>query len=217
MVINKAYSLLVSGSRPIPEKFCKYRTYGKLDTSSDLLEEISEHNTDPYLRAYLADYIIELSKRSSLYRYLNDLDRYNTYDTKTNEIVPGVTGIPSKFIPELSNTYPELCVAVVNIGEDSITYMCNGVFFTKPCTSIGGDNISFPVHDIQVILTKNSYDVSFVVESRVYGKLPKKSSVRKHSSCLESVVRDSIDYEYPPDIAAAVCMELIVESRYAGV
>ena len=217
MIINKAYSLLVYGSRPIPAEFCKYRTYGKLSTSSELIDEISDHNTDPYLRAYLADYIIELSKRSSLYSYLKTTDKHNTYDSVTSGIVPGVAGIPNTCVPRLSNTFPELCVDITSIGEDSVTYLCNGAVFTKSCSNVGSGNISFQVHDIQVILPKTSYDVSFVVSSAVSGKLPKETSVRNHSSCLEKHIRDNIDYSYPPDIAAAVCLEVITESGYAGV
>lgn len=74
-MINKLYSLLVSGCNTIPKDFSMYRKYTVISSTIDGVPTY----TDPCKRALWANYIIELAKVSDLFEEILNADPSNSY------------------------------------------------------------------------------------------------------------------------------------------
>lgn len=196
-MVNKLYSILVTGCSNIPESFAMYRKNSSLQR---IVEGVPDY-TDPYRRSLWANYMIELSKSSVIYSKISELDPINTYRTKPAPLKFEVSATGFS-VGKLSMYYPILHIDG-HVEDNTFIYSCNNAgsnFVTIPDTRII-ETLGF-----ELLLSKDAKVVNGYIENpAVTIQAPEKDIIHKAHNVLKDVYQH-LDTENPCDTAAAFCL-----------
>lgn len=200
---NKLYSLLVSGYK-INVDTLGYRMH------TPLPEKISGVFThvDGTTQSMWANYMIELSKLSDLYKYLNKLDKSNTYSQHPVYIfdTPEVAGCR---VLKMPNNMVLVDISATVQG-DTVLYTINGndgvsVMNTLRIVDIAGTSL-------YIEPDQSSISATFMNKSVVL-RMPAESDIMGMLSCVPKDIRDLADMRSPYDRSCLYCIAIL--TRYS--
>lgn len=197
-MINKLYSILVSGVHNIPEDFPMWRKYTEMSKVSALIPIYS----DPYRRSLWANALIELSKYSKIYPEIEKLDPQNTYRTSPvciarHTVSDGISVI------KLSDDYPVLDINI-DVSGDSAMYSYNG---GSPMICNLGDDRRIEVNGFILQIDKDKAS-AYITNPSVALNVPDKKSISRIFSDLNDI-NSEVDIDHPWDRAALFCIYLL--------
>lgn len=209
-MINKLYSLLVSGADAIPQDWAYYRKYYEVECdASGMLKD-----NDPYLRSMWANYIIELARLSPLYAEVNKLDRRNTYN-KTPRGAKYVCHSNGCIIIDHSPTYPVLKDKFTVNSDGNDLYASPEGHPDKLIMLVDG-KINYNGNIIHIgHPEKLPYSCSVeIVHKSVILPIPTNSQVNSLLSYIPKDIQAEMDMDSTYDRAAAFCIALL--NKYKG-
>lgn len=204
-MINKLYSILVSGCNVIPNNFSLYRKYNDIRVD---IPEIPKYK-DPYRRSLWANYMIGISRTSDLYECIQELDPTNSYDVCT-ERLPYICDTKNADILVRSDLYPVLKLSG-DVQDSVVTYTYNGVgpimsdITTNRTIDILGYKISLPKDDGQFNINISNPAVSV--------DIPTVDAINKNIHYVSDLAKN-IDINDAWDRAAIFCVYAL--RRYNG-
>ena len=199
-MINKLFSLLMSGTNSLDMSWYAYRRYTPMLSHSDRIPTY----TDPYKRSVWANYIIELAKCSPMYREILKYDPTNTYaDTKE---APD----PHVSTSNCSITAMNMISPIVSIDvtvEDGMAYINNGGNVSVAPIS---DN-KFNTVGITVTVPTGTTQCSVnIVNPTIGAVLPDDRIVKSLLVTIPDSIRKYIDIEKPHDKALVYCLGILI-------
>ena len=198
-MINKLYSILVSGSDPVPESWFAYRRYTRI---SNRYHGIPSY-TDPYKRSVWANYIIEMAKLCPLYDRVLIQDPANTYKNRAVTPKPTVTAKNCSILDIVWDIPKVSIVATVEGGLVSGTY--NNLPFAVELTD-GKAHI----HCISLRIPEDVYTIEVDILNPCIGLSPLDPKLVKDlCSGLDEDIISRIDFTRPQDVACALCLYLL--------
>lgn len=207
-MLNKTYSILMAGTASVPNDFPVVRPYtvlGDIKARVPLLPEIQ----DPYLRALTAEHIIQVSKFSSLFPIIEDMDPSNTYDVQTPYYEPCMysTNCTIQRVPK------DLPVYYIQYSVDGavVLYTLNG--YITGCSDMSDDG-SVDILGVRIRHTTNTTDGSVTIRQPYSVGLPNDRVIMDMYRDIPKNIRDNIDLDNYADMCASIC--LYVLNRYDG-
>lgn len=204
-MINKLYSILVSGCDDIPENFEMYRKYSKINVAIPELPVYS----DPFRRSLWANSIISIAQTSDLYDIIRILDPANSYDTKP-KMIPYVYDSSNTNVLTWSDSHPILIVS--GEAQNGIAmYSYNNVgpvmadLSIQSTLDVLGYTISSPEGDGTFSLHVSNPAVSI--------DIPSVSDVLSNSKYISDVI-SNVDINDEWDRVALFCIYIL--RRYDG-
>jgi hypothetical protein len=197
-MINRLYSILVSGTNDIPEDFAMWRKY----TDMERVNSIVPSYRDPYRRSMWANALIELSKCSDLYPIIKEIDTQNTYITPPT-CIPRSTVSDGVSILKLSDTYPVLDINA-DIADGTVIYSYNGG--PEMMSTLGSDRRL----DLDgfIIRVDKDHASAHVSNPAVSLDIPSVKTISSMMPTLKDVTSD-IDITNPWDRSAVYCLYLL--------
>lgn len=199
-MINILYSLLVAGSRDIPETSPMYRKHSKLDyVHPGILS-----SSDPHRKSIYANYIIGLAKLSSLYGDIIKIDKSNTYNVSPITARPYIN-TTNCIILKQSNICP-----VIECSFDPTESGVIGILDGDNFIAEYIDDTTFKIYDmtVKVIDTNNHGSISMYVPG-IGISAPTRSSVSKYLSDIPRESLDTVDLNTPWDCAGVLCLSAL--------
>lgn len=200
-MINILYSLLVAGSKDIPESFHMYRKHSKVD----YIHPGILNSTDPYRKSIYANYIIGLTKLSSLYDEIIKIDKANTYSIDPIKVNPYAR--------------TENCIIIRHSGicpvvECSFEPTESGILGMRDGNNLIAEYIddnTFQVSDMIIRVLDTTKQGSFSIYNPSIGiTVPNKSAVSKYISDIPRELLDKVDLDKPWDCAGVLSMSALM-------
>ena len=199
-MINKLYSILVSGCNPIPENFNMYRKY------TDIVLSIQGVPTykDPFRRSLWANSLISIARTSDLYSIISELDPINSY-------INPPTMIPYNYISnnavvtKWSDSSPILNIDG-DVHDGIVTYSYNGSW--PIMAELGVDcTISALGYDISILNTDNN--LSLEISNPAVGiELPSTDVINNNARYISDVI-STVDINDNWDRVALFCIYVL--------
>ena len=199
-MINKLYSILVSGCYTIPEDCQMYRKYTKLTVKPSGIPTYK----DPYRRAMWANSIIELAKTSILYPIIEDLDKSNTYRVAASRYDYMYKGTNAE-ISKWSDISPVIHIeGDVIDGVATYTYNNSGPIMADIPKNKSIDVLGYTIN----IITDNGPFSVHASTPAVVIDIPELSVIQSNVKHVSDVIQD-VDINDPWDRAALFCIYLL--------
>ena len=199
-MINKLYSILVSGCDDIPNEFCMYRKYEKMPNN---IKGVPGY-TDPFRRSMWANSIIELAKTSRFYPIIQNLDKANSYETLPT-LIPYTCELSGLSVASWSSVYPVLTLAG-DIRDNVATYTYN-----RFCTIMEELNADRTIDILGYKLKIDDECDNFTAEisnPSVTLDMPDERILRSNINYLSDIIKE-VDMDDTWDMAALFCIYLL--------
>ena len=199
-MINKLYSILVSGSDPIPTSFCMYRRYSSISVDPRCVLVSS----DPYRKATWANFIIETAKGSDLYQDIIARDKSNTYSVSpVFDIYNKAEGCS---IIRSSNVFPVIDFKY-NISDNVVVGSVNGADIIREVKVSDGARY-VDILDAMVSLSSNSGYLTYS-NPAVSMEIPDISTLSGLQQAVPRAIRDKASMNKMTDRAALYGVSLL--------
>lgn len=199
-MINILYSILVAGSRDIPESFHMYRRHSKISYIHPGILD----SDDPFRKSIYANYVISLSKLSVLYDKIIEIDKSNTYRIDAPIHKPYMH-MDNCIVLRQSNVLPVVS-CTFDATSSGVIGVYNGIDFIAEYT---GDQ-SFQLHDMTIKVMDTTKPGSLDMYMPSIGLVvPDRLSASKYISDLPDNLINDVDLSTPVDCAGTICLSAL--------